>query len=362
MGRKNVEIATLSLQKTVYKVNDFLSWQRSGTLVLSPSFQRRLVWPKAAKSFLIDTVVRGLPVPIVFIRERSNLDSLETKREVVDGQQRLRTLLSFVDPSSLKDFSEEHDAFTVRENQNDVIGGLRFGQLPAAIRARIMNYEFSVHILPSTTEDRQVLQIFARLNSTGIKANHQELRNAQYFGVFKTLMYDLALEQLPRWREWKVFDETSIARMKEVELTSEFAMLISRGLGGRSQKEIDAFYKKHDKKLVIAAELSKRFRLTMDAIADTVGADLPQLSFHRVSLFYALFAYFYDRLFGLKSALKRKKPARLKAGLRARIIKTDELLQNDDLPEDLEKALRGATSEHYTRLARYNFVAKHCGK
>ncbi len=34
---------TLDIAKTVYKVSDFASWQKAGSLVLSPSFQRRPV-------------------------------------------------------------------------------------------------------------------------------------------------------------------------------------------------------------------------------------------------------------------------------------------------------------------------------
>jgi len=45
------------ISKTTYKVSDFISWQRSRTLVLSPSFQRRPVWQPSAKSYLLDTIV-----------------------------------------------------------------------------------------------------------------------------------------------------------------------------------------------------------------------------------------------------------------------------------------------------------------
>jgi hypothetical protein len=83
-----------NINKTQYKVSDFISWQRSKSLVLSPSFQRRPVWKKSAKSYLMDTIVRGLPIPIIFLRERqTSLEQLEPRREVVDGQQRMRYAL-----------------------------------------------------------------------------------------------------------------------------------------------------------------------------------------------------------------------------------------------------------------------------
>ena len=49
---------TWEMTRTLYKVSDFVSWQKTKTLILSPSFQRRPVWKLGAKSYLIDTVVK----------------------------------------------------------------------------------------------------------------------------------------------------------------------------------------------------------------------------------------------------------------------------------------------------------------
>src|SRR5687767_11913972 len=118
-----------NIAKTVYKVSDFISWQRNKSLVLSPSFQRRSVWPQAAKSLLIDTIVRGIPIPIIFLREKTDLNTLEPVREVVDGQQRLRTLIAYIDSKLLKDYDKEKDAFVVKKTHNPEIAGKSFGQL-----------------------------------------------------------------------------------------------------------------------------------------------------------------------------------------------------------------------------------------
>src|SRR3989337_3716998 len=110
---------TQKIQKAFFKVSDFISWQKSDILILSPSFQRRSVWKKGAKSYLIDTIVRGLPIPIIFMRDyRTTPDQIEPIKEVVDGQPRLRTVISFVAPHLLKDFNKERDAFTIQKNHN----------------------------------------------------------------------------------------------------------------------------------------------------------------------------------------------------------------------------------------------------
>ena len=347
---------TKSIQKTVFKVNDFISWQRIGSLELSPAFQRRPMWPTGAKSLLIDTVLRGIPMPIIFIRERTELQSVEPIRQVVDGQQRLRTLISFVDSTLLKDFDSAKDKFEIGRAHNPELAGKKFADFDQALRRAILNYEFSVHVLPSDTEDRDVLQIFARMNSTGYKLNDQELRNGRYFGQFKSTMYDLAYEQLPRWRQWRVFTETEIARMIEVEETSDIVVTMLSGIHGKNQETIDAVYDTNDDAFPQKGEVVSRFRATMDAIDDTLGSELAHLAFRRKALFNTLATFYYDQLFGLKSKLSHARPSKLPKSVPEAVRKASAAIQSDSLPEDQRKALRGATAHLDSRKKRLQFL------
>ncbi|MBS3115477.1 DUF262 domain-containing protein, partial [Candidatus Woesearchaeota archaeon] len=79
-----------------YNIEDFREWSERGQLILNPKFQRRQVWTPSAKSFLIDTILRGDPIPKIFIRQNIDPSTKKSIREVVDGQQRLRTILDFI--------------------------------------------------------------------------------------------------------------------------------------------------------------------------------------------------------------------------------------------------------------------------
>jgi hypothetical protein len=346
----------LRIQITTFKVGDFVSWQRHKSLVLSPAFQRRSVWPRGAKSLLIDTVVKGFPMPIVFLREKSPLDTIEPVREVVDGQQRLRTLLSFIAPDLLPDFSEERDGFTVDPNHNPEISGKTFSQLPSELRRSIRDYQFSVHVLPSDTGDQEVLQIFARMNSTGFKLNEQELRNAAYFGRFKTTSYSLAYEQLERWRRWLVFSEQDIARMLEVEETSDLMITILEGLHGKNQTIIEDYYERYDNAFTAAGEVSTRFREVMSAIDSSVGDNLGSTRFRRRPLFNTLFTLYYDLLYGLGSALKKAKPKAVPSDMKAAVEAASRAINQGALPDDIARYLRGGTNHLSAREARLRFV------
>ena len=349
---------TIDITRTLYKVSDFLSWQRAGALELSPNFQRRPVWPPGAKGYLIDTIARGLPVPIVFVRERTDLDSLEPKREIVDGQQRIRTIISYIDPSALRDYDENRDACQIKGSVNKELADKTFSQLPQEVKERVLNYQFSVHILPSNTDDRLVLQIFARMNATGVKLNGQELRNAQYFGPFKGSMYKLASEYLPQWRKWKVFTETNIARMLEVEATSDFATLILDSNFGLTQSGLNSVYKEYNEQFPHRLEFERRFRLTMESIDEVIGKDIAKTAFKNRMLFHSLFALFYDLMFGLGSSMKRSNPKKLPASLKERIQQLSVRFENGQLPKKIAAAVSGRTTHAATRQSIFQFVKK----
>lgn len=349
---------TFDIAQTQYKVADYLDWQRAGSLDLAPVFQRRTVWKPGAKSFLVDTVVRGLPTPIIFLRDRIDLSSMRPTREVVDGQQRLRTLLGYVDPDSLGDaFDPERDEFTVQKNHNAELAGKQFHELDAPIQHRILNYSFSTHVMPSSVEDRDVLRIFQRLNSTGEKLNPQELRNAEFFGEFKTTMYELALEQLERWRGWKVFTGDEIARMKEVELTSDLALIMLDGYGAKSQARITKTYKKFDDDFPRARRLMQRFQATMDAIDDVLGDELRRTVFSREIWFVVLAFYIYRELYGGRDLSVNQKRGRLPKRLNARLLRASKRIRSvTDVPADVLDAIRGASSDQKSRNARLAFL------
>src|SRR3989344_3640559 len=293
------------IEKASYSVSDFIGWQKDGILILNPDFQRRAVWSSGAKSYLIDTVIRGLPMPVLFLREqKTDLKELKTTKEVVDGQQRIRTLLSYINPSLLgDDYDSEKDFFEIKANHNKDLAKKKFKELSEDIQRDILEYKFGVHVLPSSIEDRDVLQIFARMNASGVKLNNQEIRNAIFTGPFKTTAYELAFEQVERWKKWKVFKSMEIARMLEVELVSEFMIaMLSKGIVGKSQKNIENFYKRYEEiEFGAGKEISRRFRVVMDTIEDLFKSEKPQSVLTQRTLFFALFIFLYDLQFGFST-------------------------------------------------------------
>lgn len=347
-----------------FKVSDFVDWQRNGSLVLSPSFQRRPSWTKQAKSLLIDTIARGYPVPSIFIRERRNSETLSLYREVVDGQQRLRTLLAFITPDSIPDFDEQTDAFTVLPSHNSELKGLTFDRLPRETREEILDYKFSVQVLPSSTADREILKIFARMNATGVRLNDQEIRNAEWFGEFKTIAYALAGEQLDRWRTWHLFTEMNIARMEEVELTSEFLLLISNGrVTGKTKSTIDNAYRDWDEEFPSARATRIRFERTMDLIDakfdEVLRSGTTTLSSR--TTFYSLFASLYLDAYEDRAASERGKALTLPDSKFSWILTASERIAAGRAPESVLDAVARRTTHVGSRRTVTRYFRKRRG-
>ena len=345
---------TFDVTRTQYKVSDFLSWQRAGNLSLSPNFQRRSVWKEGAKSYLIDTIVRGLPIPILFVRDRHvDLNNFEPIREVVDGQQRIRTVISYIAPNLLKDFDESRDLFTVSRLHNKELAGKKFEQLSDDIKRRILGYEFSVHVLQPGTNDREVLQIFARMNSTGTRLNAQELRNAEFFGEFKTSMYQTAFKHLHRWRTWEVFTEDNISRMEEVELTSEFAIYMLQGIS--TKKMLGKIYREKDSCYPEKDEVERRFEVVMDSIDEAFGNDLPHMFIQKKTLFYGLFTTVYAIQFGDDPISVPKKEKRISKQQISALKQAAEDIKKGNVPLEVAEATAKHTTDLKSRETLFNY-------
>jgi hypothetical protein len=175
--------------------------------------------------------------------------------------------------------------------------GKTFDDLGGTERQFILTHSFSCEIFHGIS-DAAVLEIFARLNTYNVALNAQELRNGRFFGLFKQSAYELAHEHLEFWRQQRIFSERSIARMLEVELTSE--LLIAQIAGMQDKKKtIDQFYRSHDEHFPNRGPLETQFRATIDTINETFENTLHATEFFRVPLFYTLFCAIFHYQYGL---------------------------------------------------------------
>ena len=202
-------------------------------IIVNRDYQRSAkVWPPAARSYLIDTILLGFPIPKLSLYQRTDLKSRQTIKEIVDGQQRSEAILGF--------YKDEY-----RISGKSQFSGKRFSQLDEETQVRFLDYQLSVDVFVGATE-RDIRQVFRRINSYTVPLNKQEYRHATYQGAFKWFIVDLTEQYAQLLKDIGVFSESQLSRMRDAELLSEVIMAISDGITSASQSKIDAFYENHD--------------------------------------------------------------------------------------------------------------------
>jgi hypothetical protein len=216
-----------------FAVADFLDWNEKKQLKLNPEFQRQSVWPTIAKTYLIDTVLRRLPMPKVFMRTSVDLQTQRAYREIVDGQQRLRTII---------EFAEDKFALGVRAKE---FQGLRYSSLPDELKERFLGYRVSVDQLIDASDD-SVLEIFARLNSYTVPVNPPELRHAKYQGDFKWAVHEASNKWKVLWEDLRVVSTRERVRLLNDSLMAEMFGILLEGVHDGGQPRIDALYQRYN--------------------------------------------------------------------------------------------------------------------
>jgi uncharacterized protein DUF262 len=341
-----------SFDSRAYSINDFVEWDKQKQLELNPFFQRRQVWSDKAKSYLMDTILRGKPIPKIFIRQKINITTKKSLREVVDGQQRLRTILSFI-----------KDGFEVTKSQNKEYGGLRFSQLPEDIQSQVLSYELAVDLLINLP-DSEVLDIFGRLNSYAVVLNEQERINATHFGSFKILADDIGRKYYKYWTKQEILSARDILRMQEVNLVADLLIAMKEGI--KSKKQIKKYYDLYEDKYDNDVDKAKdRFDRVIDTIGELYPEGLASTEFARIHQFYSLFTAVTHCLYGLKGlAVKRLPLAKSSSIETARngldrvggIYQTTDLTTLNAKEREFVQDSRRATTDEKVRERRTRFL------
>ena len=171
----------ISSKSEDWSVNDIRLNVVKGRLNV-PDFQRRGVWQNPRKSRLIESILRGIPIPSIYLAEEG-----EGKYVVIDGQQRINSITEYLD-----------DKFGLSESGLEILKKLknqRYCNLEgehSQLASRLVNAKIPVIIISTHADDEIVYEIFNRLNTGGMQLNAQEIRNCMYHGNYNDLIKKLA--------------------------------------------------------------------------------------------------------------------------------------------------------------------------
>lgn len=282
-------MAKIQLSQRMYSILDITRLLESGELSIQPKYQRRrTAWPVNAKTALMDTILNNFPLPPIYLRDYVD-DNGKRKKEIIDGQQRISTIVEFY-----------RNEFPLSKNIYDEdFYGCSFSDLPSEEQLMIEDFEVSfISIRGASNSD--IVSIFSRLNSFSLPLNSQEKLNSVYAGEIKTLIYELASEYNTFWIDFKILTPAVIARMADASLVSDMLYTIIYGTKSASAKLIDKMYKEFDDEFPLKHQINENFNKTLTVLGTLFESNHIRNVFKPKFMFYSLFLVVYARLFGFE--------------------------------------------------------------
>lgn len=219
--------------QTVQQISWFLDLNKTGQLNLDPPYQRKSVWTLTDRKFFLDTILKNFPCPPIFIHKETD-EQGKTTYNVVDGKQRLQTILSF----NNNEISLDKDFGDVTYNAR------KFEELITDQKRKFWDYSIAVEYI-DFQDSSLINEVFDRLNRNAKNLNEQELRHAKYSGWFITES-GKETENL-FWEKVKISTKAKSKRMKDTQFISELLMVIlEKKFVGFNQDHISEIYAAYD--------------------------------------------------------------------------------------------------------------------
>ncbi|MBK6860833.1 MAG: DUF262 domain-containing protein [Saprospiraceae bacterium] len=198
---------------------------KDGSLIPQPDFQRKFVWTKDHKEDFIGTILLGLPFPEIYIAQKGiDMEKIVSTEVVVDGQQRLSTIVQYIDE---KDDSSEFGK-TIK----------LFGQLNQQEQEDFLNYSVVVRDL-GDMDGETIREIFKRINKTKFSLEQIEIQNAVYDGQFISLAKDI-LQSVDK-EHIPIFSDSELTRMADLHFILLTMSTIENGGYFPFDKEIEHY-------------------------------------------------------------------------------------------------------------------------
>jgi hypothetical protein len=206
-----------------YTLEGLVGKWRKGQLKI-PGFQRKFVWTQRQASRLIESFLLGLPVPALFLYT----DPQTGEQQVIDGQQRLMSVVQFFDGAFKNASMAKQKVFRlIGLGDASPFGGCTISDLEERFSSKFAKLNDAVmraFVIKQLDPDdaTSIYHIFERLNTGGSQLIGQEIRNCVYHGRLNELLN--ALNEDANWR--KIVGKTAAdPRMRDVEMILRFVAL-----------------------------------------------------------------------------------------------------------------------------------------
>lgn len=172
----------IKIDKDQYSIYEMKRKYDRGKICMDPSFQRNFVWKNKQMSELIESVIIGIPLPLIYLAESQRGDLV-----VVDGRQRLTTFIKF-----LNDEFRLNGLRILKDINGCCFSDLEKEKRYSKYATSIEDFQLVVQVIKYPTPDKVRFDIFDRVNRGGTPLNKQEMRNALYQGQSTQMLKELS--------------------------------------------------------------------------------------------------------------------------------------------------------------------------
>lgn len=217
-----------------YSVAELRDMLARKELIVNDSYQRGSgLWPAGARSYFIDTMLMKFPFPKIYFFESLDREQRKTIREIVDGQQRINSIIAFL--------SNKYRLTSVSRK----FEGCKFSDLPEDVQLEFLSYSVPVDVIRNADQS-EILEMFRRMNAYTLPLNGSEKRHSRFHGLFKWFINTQSDQLAATFVNFKVFSNRQIVRMADAELLAEMILSCEQGVISISENILSGIYKKYD--------------------------------------------------------------------------------------------------------------------
>lgn len=158
--RKEIDYTTRD-----YSIDFLVQKFREDEFYIPDEYQRQFIWDDDKKSLFIESVLLGLPIPLMFFS-----DTEDGRCEIIDGAQRTQSLEAFM----------SNDLELTNLKKLDSLLGFKYDDIPEYFKKKFDKTNIRVVVLSDETTLDIRQEIFTRINTSGVKANPIEVRRGQF--------------------------------------------------------------------------------------------------------------------------------------------------------------------------------------
>lgn len=256
------------MKYTIKQINlsELVDWVRQDKINLQPPYQRNFIWTPKDQKLLIDSILRGYPLPNFFIYKKK-----DGKYDMVDGQQRATTICKFM-RNEFKDSSR-----------------CLFSDID---QERFLSYKLNITEISDLEAQESLEEFYSLVNKRGIHLNPAEVNKAQYHNS-QFLMLINSLMDMQELTDLDIFSNKTVQRMNDRSLIEEVVAYLFKGEITEKRNAVDELFE-----ATLSKDEIERVKILFTEVIRKISMlndekSINQTRFKQRNDFYTLFCFMH---------------------------------------------------------------------